>query len=763
MEQRSFASASGLRPTSAFVVVAIVILAVAGRVAHLAFARSAPPPDREVFEVGLVPAYEVADAGGRTLATFVPRFDLVMSPRSMWQAHTPVRMAQRISEVLGGEPTALELIDAMIPDATAGVIEVKAWELTPRQAQRLGEWMESGAGSGTHPLAGIWIRPLARHGQGAERFRLFWQPELLLSPEEREAHGYESAWSWSRHLAHGIERCRRRPGLGDPTSAKEWDARRAEVWAALIPRAHCRPVRGIPSAIAIDVRDLLREEGVSPWQMKLAYDRDRHYPCGEHELFGSWGFVDPAQTEARPREGLELLGDRLLEGAEWSFLGHAPDTYVWRRDRSVRGRRGDRANAYLGLTRASAAPIVHSTIDLALQRFVRRELQAVMTEHRPALAMAIVLDLESGDVLAVDSVEEYEIQPFAPVYHTFTPGSTMKVVTMATALEEGLVRPDDEFEVGDGSYHLVDPATGRGRVIHEAEGSLTGRNTAAMFFARSVNACFAQIGVRIPAEVFRRYLVALGYGSPPGAGLGIERAGYLRGLPWAYRFTHASVGFGHEMTTTLWQHAAALSTVVRGGVWRPLRLLRAVEQDGARHEIPLADGRRVYRPETCAEVRAMMVLGATEGTGRHLARPDIAMGTKTGTAQKVGTELCVHVELAARERADREGVPMTAARLRSLKAQPKPHGNCYTSSMCVFGRRLDEEREILVLVVADEPRSREKFGSRVAGPAAAAILVEALGLTRDGEPPVVEVVDGFGPSPSPLRNGSLVPWREEER
>lgn len=754
MVARAFTSASGLRPISAFVVIGIVVFAVAAKVVRLSYARGSTQPARVSVERGLPPAYRITDTEGRVLSHFVPRFDLIMSPRSMWQAHTPVHMAKRISETLGGEPSALDLLDCMLPDAEEGVIEVKAWDLSARQANRLQEWVNSGAGTATSPLGGIWINRI--EGPGTPHYRLFWQPEELLSKAQREAHGYSSPWAWARRIGSGLERCLRTPGVPDPNTSSEWDERRARIWADLIPRAWCCAVKGISSEVALELRDLLRREGVSPWQMNLDYARDREYPCGTHELFGSWGFVDESQTEARPREGLELYCDRLLQRDQFAFLEREPSVYAWRRDRAVRG---ERANGFLGHAPRSENPTVTSTLDLSLQRFVHRTLQATKEEHLPALAMAIVIEVETGNVLAVDSVEEYEIAPFAPIYHAFTPGSTMKVLTMANALEEGVVTPTEEFDVGHGAYRVVGPDGGRARVIHEAEGSLGGVHSAEQLFARSVNAGLVQIGLRVPADIFRDYLVELGYGAAPGSGLGIEKAGHLRELPWKYRYTHASVTFGHEMTTTLWQHAAALATVVRGGDWRPLRIVDAVVQNGDRHELPVSEGKPVYSPETCRQVRAMMELGARAGTGKSIARPDIEMGTKTGTAQKVPTELCIHIELAARERWDRDGTGWTKARYRALKSEPKPHPECYTSSMCVFGRLPGTERELLVLVVVDEPRGKQKYGSKVAGPAAAAILAEALGVTRNGEEPVEPILDEFNLSTSAIRGEAEMPWQ----
>jgi len=306
------------------------------------------------------------------------------------------------------------------------------------------------------------------------------------------------------------------------------------------------------------------------------------------------------------------------------------------------------------------------------------------------------------------------------------------------------------IDVGAGWYSLR-PMYDCRRVIREAEGSLTGENTLAMFFARSVNAAMVQVGARLSPERHRGLLDVLGYGRPPGAALGPETGGYLPPLPWSECYTHASISFGHEMTTSLWQHAQAITTVVRGGVHRPLRVVDAVEQAGVIHPVPLEGGEQVVSAETAATIRELMKFGAAEGTGRKVERGDLVMGTKTGTAQKVGSELCLHVELAARGRWEEQGVPATRARLTALRGEPKPHDNCYTSSMAVFGSVRgatgEAARELLVLIVADEPRSKQKYGSDVAGPTAVRVLVEALGLTCDGRELDDAAYEGFAFAP----------------
>lgn len=769
MSRESLSSASGLRPMSAFVVVAGVVATVAVWVLRLA-ATDVEQPDRRRTQEAPPPAYSIADRGGNTIARFVPRFDLEVSPRSLWQAHTPQRIADALAEVLaqgspdGVAPDPGELLALLLPDAAAGRVVVDEWNLTPLQGQRVHEWIQDGAGTGRGPLRGI---ALDVH---PDRIGLVWEPAVLLSEAERRSHGVSQAWRWARKLSEGLDLCLTGEDVDLALMPEaERQRRRERVWRGLVPTAFARPIQGLSPELVLPLRAVLEEQGVAPWQMRVAYARDRVYPAGSHELFGNWGYVQEAATEPEPRAGLELLCDRVLATRACAFLERRPERYDWIADRPVRGAR---ANGYVGFAPGSPPPVVRTTLDLSLQRFLGQELERTLATHRAALAMGVAIDVATGDVLAIDSREAYPVQPFAPVFHVFTTGSTFKVLTMATALEAGVVRPETTFDVGDGAYRIVYPdGRASGRVIREAEGALTGTHTAREFLAFSVNAALAQIGLRVPDARFRDTLEALGYGRPPGSGLGPERSGRLAPLPWKYAYTHASIGFGHEISTTLWTHAAGLAAVVRGGEWRPLRLVDSVTQEDRRVDFPPEPGRPVFSPAVCEEVRDMMRLGATEGTGREVGAAlretaaaalgldpsavALDVGSKTGTAQKVPSEVCLHVELAERARWEAEGLPATRERMESLGRLAKPHPRCYTSSICVFGRAPTSEREIMVLVVVDEPRGKERFGGKVAGPAAARVLAEALGLTRAGHLPNRDVVAGFAASDLALDTNTI--------
>ena len=813
MRGERFDSASGLRPVSAFALIGCVIALVAGRVTWLSVWGKEARAPRVRVESDPAPAGSIHDRDGRPMAVFVQRLDLVLSPNAMWQAHTPDAMARRISEALGGSPAPAELLAAMLPDARRGVVVAsdpdsgRPLAFTREQARAVDAWARSG-GHGEEatgePIDGIWLEP-----QKDGTWHLCWSPVVTLSEAMRARHvpaKRHNPLAWTRSLADGLARCllgpdALRPGPG--VRVEELERQREALWRVMLPTTFAVAARGFDARRAPEVAALLARERVAHHQMSIERDRTRDYPGGRDELLGFWGFVDEptaertallrlgfgradvegpdaaarliagldeAQrarftatrhaliTEPQPLTGLERAAARLLAQPRWDFLEREPARFSFWQQRPV----GAAARPYyLESSPASETPRVVTTIDALLQRFVDDELARVMDEHQPAVAMAIALDVATGSVLAVGSRSAYAMSGWAPLHHQVMPGSTFKVVVMASALDAGVVRPGDEFDIGDGRYYHLP-----GRTISEAELShRSGWQTAAQCLAYSINAGLVQIGARMSSEALRGYLTALHYGEAPQTGLGGERAGRVPPLPWKPVWEHASVSYGYEVQTTLWQHAAALASVVRGGEWLPLRLLDAVEQGGRRWVLEAAQPERVFGERACAEVRDMMRLGAREGTGMRLANPELLpgldVGTKTGTAERVSDELCIHAELAHQARHADEGTRCSRACRAALKSLPKPHAKkCLTLSMAAFGRRLDGEREVLVLVMVDEPRHKARYGSDTAGPAAIAILREALGDTALGQERRAGWVAGFGHVQGLAQEAGAQPWAE---
>lgn len=748
MKRGTFDSASGLKPMSAYVVVGVVLAMAAGRLFQLASAEaSAADFVREVREERAPEDYRIVDREGRVLAASQPAYDLLLSPQVMWQNHTPLRIANSIAGALGqDERWASELVDVMLPAGPDGWRRVDAWPLTDAEAARLGDW----------------ITGSEMHGFSVERERegdafLWWKPREVLSEAERERH-FERVGpsSWTRFLTRGIYTARH----GNPREQGErlrYDAKLAgeEVWTALLPEVHNVPLERITPTQAMAVQAALSDEMVSRDHMRLVLVHDREHPVGEFPTLGSWGFTRDGQERPDAYVGLELRAQELAAEHAALWASTAPATYEW-----VAGRVSRRGATPYFQGSADAAPpiVVETTIDTVLQRRTREALEDAVERHDATLAMAIVVEVRSGEVLALDAVSTLPTRAFLPVAHLFTPGSTFKLVTMAMGLDAGVVDPRSSelgvgrFDVGHGRDWRV-PVPGRSRTIDEAEGAPTGVQSLAACLAWSINAGMAQVGLKLSPEAFRGKLLELGYGQPSRAGLGGESFWPFVSLEdWDLAYEQASISFGHNVSVNLWQHAEGLATILRDGVWKPHVLVRAVSQ-GERSEAVVSDRgapRRVFRPGVGVIVRDMMTLGAREGTGRHIVRDDIEMGTKTGTTWKEDGVLSTRVELEALAAHIYAGNQPTNAEWRAerkaLQAAHRFDKNEYTSSVIAVGHLPggDPSDEVMVLVVVDEPREG-KFGSQVAGPTAVALLAEALGVTRRGEAKEVVLEGGVLP------------------
>lgn len=837
--------ASGLRPAAFFVGLAVVFTLVATRSLWIQVFAAGDQPDATRTETAPTPGFTILDRAGRPLALSVECFDVTVSPRSLWRAHTPERIARALTEVLGSTEgaapdedwTPARVLRRTMPEALTaeGPYPGRLVPEEPRllrfddvTAERVVDWLDTGVTDPLNedhraPVRGLALVPLGERDEDgrATAWTLAMDPVAALGREARvdqfgtweAADGSERTATperWTRRLLDALITLVGREEILDRFSAADRTALasrprsevterlRDAVWAELMPTRFRVLARAVDPVRAHALRELMGEEGISSYQIALAPRVERRHPTrpgglpvaphvdqpafaradDAFTLLGHWGVLDvdraneratrdreqrphvlPWEDEAdpfaayahslvvdrRPWSGVELLCQTTLENGPWAPL--ARDIHGRSYQRRVRHLARDRRRAwsegvpdYFSSTVAGTdVPRIGVTLDAALQEVVHAELGRLMDEHLPALAMAIVVDIQTGDVLGLDSRSLHGYSGFAPVRHEFTPGSTFKAVIMALALEAGVTTPGTMYKTYRGAGIRLGA-----RTIKEAEGAPTDDEiSAADGLAHSCNAVLVQIALEMEAAALRAALLTLGYGQTPGAGLGPERPGYLRELDrgtWVRNQTHASVGFGHELTVTLWQHATALATILRGGERRPLRLLRSVQRDERQWDAELEDGTRVLSERTCAQVREMMAMGAEFGTGDGVAKrednPEFSwIGTKTGTTEKVETELCVHLELAALARVALTGEAWTKAKRRALFALERPHGtrSCYTSSMCAAGRAVDangEEREIMVLVVADDATGSERFGSRVSGPTAMAILRQAFGFPR---------------------------------
>jgi cell division protein FtsI (penicillin-binding protein 3) len=279
---------------------------------------------------------------------------------------------------------------------------------------------------------------------------------------------------------------------------------------------------------------------------------------------------------------------------------------------------------------------VKLTIDRDLQYFVEQQIQKVMEEYRADSASAVVVDVASAEVRAMAnrSVTDRGKWPRnSAVVDAYEPGSTLKSMLLAAALEEKVIHPNTMIDTGGGVLRI-----GK-RTIKEADQKHSFESlTASEVLAKSSNVGSAQIAFMLGAEKYREYLRQFGFGEKTGFQFPGEARGILHDLPW--RKEHlASVGFGHGMTASLLQIATAYTTLAYGGVHRSLKIVDSVRnpKDGRWKTVePESEPRRVVSQSVADTVSLMLAMATSEGGTGKLARvPGFAVAGKTGTAQMV--------------------------------------------------------------------------------------------------------------------------------
>ena len=331
---------------------------------------------------------------------------------------------------------------------------------------------------------------------------------------------------------------------------------------------------------------------------------------------------------------------------------------------------------------------VVTTLDSTIQFFVEKHLkQAVEDYDIQNGAGAIAMDVQTGAVLAMASLDGYdlnhflEVGPEAQAYideagseqeaaqrlreaqsrqwrnkalsDTYEPGSTFKIITLSMALEEGAVSLNNSFYCG-GSVSVV----GRTSPIRCWKSGGHGSQTLTQAVQHSCNAAFVNIGQRIGAEAFYRYCEAFGFLNKTGdpdenlsAVTGIDLSGESGSIWWSEKTfcsprnlsQLAAASFGQTFTITPLQLITAVSACVNGGrLMQPFVVSALKNPDGTlAYERKPTVVRQVISEQTSATVRSILeqVVGdSLDGTGRNAAVAGYRIGGKTGTSEKVSLE-----------------------------------------------------------------------------------------------------------------------------
>lgn len=363
---------------------------------------------------------------------------------------------------------------------------------------------------------------------------------------------------------------------------------------------------------------------------------------------------------------------------------------------------------------------LYLTIDETIQHFVERELDKVAARYDPRLAVIIVMDPRTGEILAMGSRPTFNSNSWADappeawdrnpaIWYNYEPGSTFKIVTAAAGLAEGAVRPQDAF-YDPGYIKVAD------RYIRCWYDGGHGSQTFAEVVMHSCNPGFVEVGLRVGIEKFYQYVRAFGFGEPTGIDLPGEAAGILIPEKKATNLNIATMAIGQSIAVTPIQLLTAVAAVANGGTLLKPQIVREIRDSSGNlvkgfEPVPV---RRVLSPEVARELGGLLESVVLKGTGRNAFIEGYRVAGKTGTAQVVG-----------------EGGGYVTGR--------------YVASFVGFAPV--EEPRVAALVMVAEPKGGIYYGSQVAAPVFAAVVRDALhylkvprtpGLERPKDPFVYE-------------------------
>jgi cell division protein FtsI (penicillin-binding protein 3) len=279
------------------------------------------------------------------------------------------------------------------------------------------------------------------------------------------------------------------------------------------------------------------------------------------------------------------------------------------------------------------------TIDEVIQYIVEKELDNAVARAQAKSGTMIVLEPHSGALLALAGSPRFDpnvLSNLSPdrwrnraLTDAYEPGSTMKAILAAAAIEERVMKPDTLVFGEQGSMAIAST------VIHDHE--KLGWLTFAQVIQKSSNIGAAKAGMALGDQRLYQYLQAFGFGARTEIDLPGETAGLLRSPKAWGRRTVASVSMGQEIGVTPMQMVSAIAAIANGGkLMRPYVVseIRDARDEVKRQILPQVR-RRVISPETARAVTRILEGVVTEGTGGKAAISGFRVAGKTGTAQKI--------------------------------------------------------------------------------------------------------------------------------
>jgi len=409
----------------------------------------------------------------------------------------------------------------------------------------------------------------------------------------------------------------------------------------------------------------------------------RFYPAGEvaAQVVGMTNIDDLGQ------EGIELAYNEWLQGMPGA-------------KRVLKDLYGNIVKDIEPIREARPGNDLTLSIDLRLQYLAYRELKAAVKKYRAAAGSIVLLDVKTGEILAMANQPSYNPnnrQSIVPattrnraITDVFEPGSTIKPFTMVMALQSGKFRANSMIDTSPGYLQV-----GRKTILDPVN---YGVISVAKVLAKSSQVGTSKIALALNEQDLRQLLSDVGLGASTGVAFPGESIGVLPNYRKWRAIQRANLGFGYGMSVTTLQLAQAYSVLASGGLHKPIALLKQEKVSPAERVMDEAIAHQVIE----------MLQGATRsgGTGTRAAIEAYTTAGKTGTVHKVGSQ------------------GYEDSRYRSLFAGFAPANN----------------PRIVAVVVVDDPEGEQYHGGEVAAPVFSKVLEGALRILNIAPDDVQELL-----------------------
>ena len=373
-----------------------------------------------------------------------------------------------------------------------------------------------------------------------------------------------------------------------------------------------------------DVADKINELNIDG--LYLMKEAKRYYPYGtllSHVL----GYVG---IDNQGLSGLELKYDDYLTGKDGS-IKYTSDG------------KGNRLNNLEVYEEATNGMDIYLTIDIDIQLALEKELENASAKYNPDEALAMVMDPNTGEILAMGSNPTFDSNDYKkftnevinrnlPIWKNYEPGSTFKIITLAASIEEKTINVFEDHFHDSGSVNV------EGARIKCWKAGGHGSQTFMQVVQNSCNPGFVLMGQKLGTEKLYNYVEKFGFTKKTGIDLNGESSGIMFDLDKIGPVEQATISFGQGISVTPIQQVTGVSAAINGGkLYKPyvVKYITEVETNDIMYENTPTLVRRVISEESSSLVRTVLESVVHTGTGKNAYIENYRVGGKTGTAQKV--------------------------------------------------------------------------------------------------------------------------------